>query len=78
MKFSLIQTDNAIYCYASHGPTFGYGYDIYVENQSDANMSSYTNLGTSYANYTGRASNVVFTGSSNFRAKEIEVFEIVG
>jgi predicted nucleic acid-binding Zn-ribbon protein len=77
MKFSLIQPEHAIRCHPSYGPSFGYGGDIHVANQSDANMNSYTSLGTSYANYTGRASNVVFTGAFNFRAKEIEVFEIV-
>jgi hypothetical protein len=39
-------------------------------------MSSYTNLGTGYVNYTGRDGKTVFTGSYNFRVSEVEVFEI--
>jgi hypothetical protein len=77
MKFSLCQPQYAIDCTASYGPTFGAGNDIYVADHSDANVNSYTNLGRSYTNYTSRASTVVFTGAQHFRAKEIEVFEIV-
>jgi hypothetical protein len=78
MKFSLAQSQNAIWCHGGYGPIFGNGSDICVVNQSDANLNSRTSLGTGYTNHTGRASNQVFTGAHNFRAKEIEVFEIVG
>jgi hypothetical protein len=78
MKFALIRPEYALQCFASCGPTFGAAPDIYVADQSDANMNSHTYLGNSYVNYTGHASNVVFTGAQQFRAKEIEVFEIVG
>jgi hypothetical protein len=76
MKFSLSQPQYAIYCNSAYGPTFGSGHDIYVANNSDANVSSYTNFGTGYVNYTGREGRTVFTGAYNFRVKEIEVFEI--
>jgi hypothetical protein len=78
LKFGLKDAAYTIYCNASHGPHFGNGNDIYVANNSDANMNSYTNLGTNYVNYTGRTGTTVFTGSQNFRAREIEVFEITG
>jgi hypothetical protein len=77
-KFGLANPAYAIYCNADRGPTFGNGCDIYVASNSDANQNSSTNLGTGYVNYTGREGSTVFTGSPNFRAREIEVFEITG
>jgi hypothetical protein len=78
MKFSLGSPQGAIHCHCNFGPCFGVGRDISVANNSDGNMVSYTNLGVSYLNYTGRDGKTVFTGVQNYRAKEIEVFEITG
>jgi hypothetical protein len=70
------QKHQAIYCYSGHGPRFGSGADISVYDGCNANTNSYTNLGNSYANDTGLNGKEVLTGSRNFRAKEVEVFEI--
>jgi hypothetical protein len=69
----------AIYCDSGAGPIFGgYPCDIYVSDDCNANTRSSTSLGISYTNDTGLDARVVFTGSENFRVKEIEVFEITG
>jgi hypothetical protein len=66
----------AIRCHSQFGPWFGY--DIGVLWDSNANTTSWTDLGWSYTNDTGMAQDRFFTGSFNFQAKEIEVFEITG
>jgi hypothetical protein len=64
----------AIKCDSRRGPYFGL--DIAVHDNCNANTDSSTYLGSSYTNDTGLDRNVVFTGSSKFQVKEIEVFEI--
>jgi hypothetical protein len=66
----------AIGCDSTYGPTFGYGCDICVADNCNANTSSYTHFGTAYVNDTGIDGKAVFTGESNFTVKEIEVFAI--
>jgi hypothetical protein len=63
----------AIYCDSTCGPRF---YDITVNDNCNANTNSYTYLGTAYTNDTELNGYTVFTGSSTFQVKEIEVFEI--
>jgi hypothetical protein len=75
-KFALSNTNNAIYCNSSYGPTFGGGHDIYVASDADRNTNSNTNFGHSYVNNTGIAGQQVFAGEYNFQVKEIEVFSI--
>jgi hypothetical protein len=65
----------AIDCDSNYGPSFGYE-DITVSDNCNTNTSSYTYLGSSYANDTGLDGRIVFTGSRNFKVEEIEVFEI--
>jgi hypothetical protein len=78
MKFSLANTTNAIYGDANWA-AFGHNFDIGIYTNSDSNTASYTNLGgKGYMNHTGRDGKTVFTGSYNFRSREIEVFEITG
>jgi hypothetical protein len=69
------QTDKAILCSSSYGPHFC---DFGVSNDCDTTTNSYTShFGSSYANDTGVDGSSVFTGSGNFKVKEIEVFEII-
>jgi hypothetical protein len=63
----------AICCDSACGPFFGN--EILVFDNSNANTDSCTCLGTVYTNDTG-LKGTVFTGSSYFQVKEIEVFEI--
>jgi hypothetical protein len=63
----------AIGCDPECGPCFS---DILVSDQCDSNNKSYTGLSYTYTNNTGLDEQVVFTGSRQFRVKEIEVFEI--
>jgi hypothetical protein len=66
----------AIICNSNFGPIFGYGYDIGVCDNCNANTRSHTVLGNSYTNDTGLDKFIVFTGSQYFQVAEIEVFEI--
>jgi hypothetical protein len=75
-KFSLSARGYAIYCHPIYGPTFG-NHSIYVADNSDGNLASYTNLGNSYANHTGGDGKTFLTGAYNFRVMEVEVFELV-
>jgi hypothetical protein len=63
----------AIVCNSKWSPRFC---DIGVYNNCNANTGSYTHLGIGYTNDSGLDWSIVFTGSTNFKVKEIEVFEI--
>ncbi|PFX29375.1 uncharacterized protein LOC111324926 [Stylophora pistillata] len=63
----------AIFCYCSHGPTFGGGFDLHISNDADLNDSSYSNLGYSYQLPTGHQS-TFFTGAKYFCVTDYEVF----
>jgi hypothetical protein len=67
--------DTAIGCWSSWGPHFR---DIGVADNCNANTSSYAYFAgqDSYLNDTGLKWPAFFTGSKNFRVKEVEVFEI--
>jgi hypothetical protein len=77
MKFPLCQPDKAIGSIPSHGPIFASNNDICVFDSCNTNANSYTDLGGSYTNSTGRDSKTVFTGAHTFQVREIEVFEII-
>jgi hypothetical protein len=74
-KFALEaeEKQDAIFCNSVCGPSF---YGMWVSNNCNANTDSYTNLGPVYTNDTGLDGKTVFTGSRDFKVKEIEVFEI--
>jgi hypothetical protein len=64
----------AIVCRPDWGPSFR---DIYISNECNSNSNSNTEyFGLSYANDTGLYGTTFFTGSQQFKVKEIEVFEI--
>jgi hypothetical protein len=74
--FPIIAKSYAIYCRDTYGPTFGGGHDIHIADNCQENMSSYTNLGKWYGNYTDRNGTQVLAGEKNFKVKEIEVFAV--
>jgi hypothetical protein len=71
-KFALKaeKKQHAICCDSSYGPKFG---DISVDDNWNANTRSNTWFGNTYTGLDGK---IVFTGSSRFQVREIEVFEI--
>jgi len=75
---------NAIYSNPYYGPTFGYGHDFRISDQSNININSYSNLGYSYqlpfTNFTqwSTAAKSFLAGSYNFQTLEIEVYSIDG
>jgi hypothetical protein len=69
----------AMYCDSTHGPVFGGGYDIFVNESSNTNSNSRTNLGSSYALPDGiEDGKKYFTGANYFQASEVEVYRVVG
>jgi hypothetical protein len=76
-KFALIakKKQYAIECDSSCGPAFG---GMFVYDSCNANTDSFTSLGAAYTNDTRLDDKMVFTSSSNFQVREIEVFEIAG
>jgi hypothetical protein len=66
----------AINCFPWRGPGFGHGCDLFVAHNCDQNSDSVSSLGETYINNTGVCGRIFFTGSHNFKVKEIEVFEI--
>jgi hypothetical protein len=75
-RFALKPTERhyAILCSSGWGPHF---FDIAVSNKSNLNSNSYSrNFGSSYNNDTGIHGFRFFTGSEDFKVKEIEVFKI--
>jgi hypothetical protein len=68
------EKDKALYCAPGRGPAF---YDVRVAtNKRPYNAGSTSNFGSVFANDTGLDGKTFFTGSKDFIANEIEVFEI--
>ena len=69
---------NAIHCSSGYGPTFGGGHDMYISSDSNANSSSYSNLGSSFKDpqhtYGSNEAKNFLAGSYNFQVGEIEVY----
>ena len=70
----------AVYRCSSHGPTFGWGYDIHIRDDAVNNQYSYTECGQTYSNPTGYSgvNCEFFTGSYYFTPSDIEVFFEIG
>jgi hypothetical protein len=79
-KFPLIPEHKqyAIACFHNLGPCFGSGGAIVVCDQSNRNENNYTyKFGRrTYINTTGLDGETFFTGAKQFKAQEIEVFEV--
>jgi hypothetical protein len=81
-KLTINNFKNALYGHSSYGPTFGGGHDIYINNQSDNCIGSYTNLGHSYSSNghqygTGNAQCFLAGNYNQWLVDEIEVFQII-
>jgi hypothetical protein len=77
VKLPLVQNhQNAVFCYASYGPTFGGGHDLYVANCANSTTSSHNYLGNTYQLPQGQSAQTFFTGSHNFQAVEVEVYQV--
>ena len=67
---------------SAYGPTFGAGHDIYIINNSNANMGSYSNFGHSYSlpdnivYGTDIAKNFLAGNHNQWLVTEIEVYQI--
>jgi hypothetical protein len=73
---------NAIYNYASYGPSFGGGHDLMLCDNCNTTNSSYSNLGYTYKcpagiTYSTTEAQNYLAGSYNFLVDEVEVFKIV-
>jgi hypothetical protein len=70
--------NDAIYCSADYGPTFGRGHDIYVASKSNRNANSYSYLSYTYRHEKyaqgSKEARTLLAGSLNFKINEIEVY----
>ena len=70
---------NAINHASSYGPTFGGGFDLYIADNCDKNINSYSKLGVTYQTPAGYITGApethsLLAGSFNFKVDEYEVF----
>jgi hypothetical protein len=74
-KYPCTNRLKSIYDHPSYAPTFGGGeaHDVYVS--PNFNADSYTYLGSSYSDTTGKG-NSTFTGSYNYSPSDVEVFQV--
>jgi len=64
-----------IYKYHSYHVTFGYGHDIYIADNANTSIASYTNF--SYSAPSGvHHLRTILTGTYNFSPDELEVFYV--
>ncbi len=76
MKINQNQQSYAIECNGSYGPTFG---DIYICNDADSLLGSFSSLGKIYAHpkyaFGTNNSKKFLSGSEHFQLSEIEVYQ---
>ena len=70
---------SSIYDCSAYGPTFGGGYDIFIDNYASSSSSSYTNLDHDYSAPSGYSFRSTFTmtflaGTYQFTPDEVEIF----
>jgi len=75
-KMALLNPNKALHCSPADGPTFGAGKQIHIAADANTNTESSTNI-TPDQLPLGVTPGVNITGSLNFRAEEVEVFEVV-
>eukprot|EP00802_Teleaulax_amphioxeia_P018270 Tamp_18461.p1 GENE.Tamp_18461~~Tamp_18461.p1 ORF type:complete len:223 (+),score=27.34 Tamp_18461:3-671(+) len=76
VKLPLVQDPgHAMLCNESVGPTFGGGNDLRVGNNANAGKS-YSSLGSSYHLPAGQSGRTFFTGAHEFKAAEVEVYQV--
>ena len=78
VKMMTTDVDKSIYCSQRYGPTFGGGFDIFIDNNANVSMKSFSNLGWTYehpeyACKTNEAQSFL-AGSYKFQLDEVEVY----
>jgi len=69
------KASNAIEKSSSHGPTFGGGHDIVINDNANSNTNSYTNFGHSYSVPSGvQDRKTILAGTYSYTPNEVEVF----
>ncbi len=83
-KFTVKVATNALYGHSGYGPIFGSGsgHDIYICNQSNTNIGSISNFGSSYNlpygyTYNGNARDFLAGNYNQWKTTEIEVYQII-
>ncbi len=71
IKFTLFDEFSAIYAYSKYGPTFGYGYDLNIADESNINTNSYSKP----RSYSIENINIL-AGSYKFKTIDIETYTI--
>jgi len=74
-KSMVTRASRAIERTTVHGPTFGGGHDICINDYANSNSNSYTNFGDSYSVPSGvQDRKTILAGSYKFTPVEVEVF----
>ena len=74
-KSAVTYPPHAIYRSSKSGPVFGAGHDIYIANNANSNVNSYTYFGHYYHVPSGvQDKNTVLAGTYKFTPDEVEVF----
>ena len=76
MRLKQRNKGKAVFHSVSFGPVFGGGHGIYVCDNANSNLSSYTNVGHTYVCPAGQTGHAFLTGSQYFQASEVEVFSV--
>ena len=79
-KFTIKNSEYALYGLSSYGPTFGEGHDLYVCDQSNITVGSYSEFGYSYnlpdGYIYGKNARSFLVGNYEWTTTEIEVYQI--
>ena len=73
----VLHPEYAIYSLSSHGPTFGYGWDIYISDHANSNSGSYANFASDgfYESPKGvQDLKTILAGTYQFSPDDWEVF----
>jgi hypothetical protein len=78
LKLAVTDSNRALFDIPEFGPTFGYGYDLYISDASNTNANSYiSSYSYSYPNgNSGSNSGLFMLGASHFQVAEVEVFVV--
>jgi hypothetical protein len=81
IKIKSNQHRNAIFFNSDYGPTFGFGHDVYIDNNANTTMNSYSFLGSTYKHpkygYGKDEAQTFLAGLKRFRLDEIEVYQLL-
>jgi hypothetical protein len=81
VKMNTLDGHNAIFCKSTQGPTFGYGHDLCISDNSNCNEQSFSRLGLTHAHptyaYGSAEAKCFLAGSEYFQVAEIEVFQSI-